>query len=104
MLTRGVSGAPRKMELDHIRGLVTLMVDNDLSRIEIREGDTHILLRRGHAPIVTAMPATALAAPQATPAAPAVASANPAPAPAAPASNETLIRSPMVGTFYAKPD
>ncbi len=95
------------MELDHIKGLVSLMVDNDLSRIEIREGDTHILLRRGHAPVVQAMP---MAAAPAAMAAPAPAQATPAAAPSAPAApagaaaNETIIKSPMVGTFYARPD
>jgi acetyl-CoA carboxylase biotin carboxyl carrier protein len=86
------------MELEHIKGLVSLMVENDLSRIEIREGDTHILLRRGQ-PVVT----TVHAAPAAVPTAP------PAPLSTAPQAsavpvNEMLIRSPMVGTFYTKPD
>lgn len=92
------------MELEHIKGLVSLMVENDLSRIEIREGDTHILLRRGQ-PVVTtvhAMPPPALPALAPGPApistAPATSSAP------TPAANETLIRSPMVGTFYTKPD
>lgn len=90
------------MELEHIKGLVSLMVENDLSRIEIREGDTHILLRRGQAVVATvqaAPPPMAHAAP------PAPAAAAPAaPVAAGPAANETLIRSPMVGTFYSKPD
>lgn len=96
------------MEIEHIRGLVELMVANDLSRIEIREGDKHILLRRGQSPAVTAVP-TALPipiAPQSPPAAPAGGGATPveaAPGSAA-GGQETLIRSPMVGTFYAKPD
>lgn len=97
------------MELDHIKGLVSLMVDNDLSRIEIREGDTHILLRRGHAPVVQAMPLAAAPAPMVAPlpgnAAPAAAAPSAqASAPAGPAANETIIKSPMVGTFYSRPD
>ena len=92
------------MELEHIKGLVSLMVDNDLSRIEIREGDTHILLRRGQ-PVVTAVHAAPPPALPAIPAgpSPAAATSNTA-VPAPPAANETLIRSPMVGTFYTKPD
>lgn len=95
------------MEIEHIKGLVELMVSNDLSRIEIREGDTHILLRRGATVIsTTPMQAAPMVAPPpvAAPAAPAPAAAPTAASAAAPASNETIIKSPMVGTFYAKPD
>ena len=45
------------MDIEHIRDLVELMVANDLSRVEIKEGDRHILLRRGHAPVMSALPA-----------------------------------------------
>jgi len=92
------------MELEHIKGLVSLMVENDLSRIEIREGDTHILLRRGQ-PVVTAVqagPAMQVGMPAGIPAMPVAQPA--AAAPPMAAANETLIRSPMVGTFYSKPD
>lgn len=97
------------MELDHIKGLVSLMVDNDLSRIEIREGNLHILLRRGHSPVVQSMPMAAAPAPMAAPPAQVAPAAGPATpsapsVPAGPASNETIIKSPMVGTFYARPD
>ncbi len=91
------------METKRIKELVELMVDNDLSRIEIQEGETHILLKRGQpvvssftpTPTLTAAPAPAPAAPASTPAA--------APAESAPATGQ-FIRSPMVGTFYAAPD
>lgn len=97
------------MELEQIRGLVELMVDNDLSRIEIHEGQTHILLKRGGtvvqaAPMSMAMPASAhAAAPVAGPALPATAPTTVA-APSTEPSNERVVRSPMVGTFYASPD
>ncbi len=91
------------MDIEHIRNLVELMVENDLSRLELREGETHILLRRGHPPVVSP-PAVgpivpAVAAPPAEPAVP----QPPAAAPPAEAE-ELFIRSPMVGTFYAAPD
>lgn len=86
-------------DLTHLQNLVDLMVENDLSRLELREGETHILLRRGQ-PVATVSPNTPAAAPTAGP-----------PAPAAPTetekiadANETTIRSPMVGTFYLSPD
>jgi acetyl-CoA carboxylase biotin carboxyl carrier protein len=86
------------MDIKQIKSLVQLMVENDLSRIELREADTHILLRRGYPPMVAAAPSTTpvVAAAAAIPAAT-------APLPA-PATDEHVIRSPMVGTFYAAPD
>jgi len=98
-------GAPRApMNIKDIKNLVELMVAHDLSRIELREGDTHVLLRRGQ-PIITAAP------PLPTPVAPPLPAAAPVPNPAgaapavpAPAENEILIRSPMVGTVYHAAD
>lgn len=96
------------MDIEHIRALVELMVDNDMSRIEIREGDTHILLRRGQPVIASGAP---IAAPATVQIAPSVAAtSSPASEAAPPASSspagpgEVLIRSPMVGTFYSAPD
>ncbi len=91
------AAARNPMDLKHIKNLVELMVEHDLSRIELREGETHILLRRGQAPVVTAPPP-----PPAAPAPPAPAPAPAASAPSEPVvdANETIIRSPMVGTFY----
>lgn len=97
------SGSTRKPATDirQLKGLIELMVENDLSRLELREGDTHILLRRGQR-LVTAQgnptstpPPTAGHGPPANPTSGGEAVA---------ASNETLIRSPMVGTFYAASD
>lgn len=90
------------MDINHIKSLIELMVENDLSRMELREGDAHILLRRGQPVVVSAPPAAATAVASA-PAAVPTPGAAPAPPPAA-AENETLIRSPMVGTFFAAPD
>jgi acetyl-CoA carboxylase biotin carboxyl carrier protein len=96
----GGSEARRPMDIKHIKSLVELMVENDLSRVELREGDTHILLRRGQAP----GPAPAPAAGNPTGLATGTASARATPPPDSESSNEILIRSPMVGTFYAAPD
>ncbi|MGE3182123.1 MAG: acetyl-CoA carboxylase biotin carboxyl carrier protein [Phycisphaerae bacterium] len=99
------------MDVDKIRELIELMVENDMSRIEIQEGDSHVLLRRGQPIIASAAPVQAASMPASAPssAAPAVpqqsAAASP-PASSAPAasSHENSIRSPMVGTFYAASD
>jgi len=91
------------MDIREIKRLVELMVDADLSELDITEGETKIHLRRGGA-VVAAMPAAAPAvmAPAAMPATAGLAS--PVAASSAPAagSGEKLIevRSPMVGTFY----
>jgi len=100
-------GPPRlPMDIKHIKNLIELMVSNDLSRLELREGDTHILLRRGHPVVASFSPA-----PVAAPGHSAVsATGNPAAVAAQPsaavpeAAKETFIRSPMVGTFYPAPD
>jgi acetyl-CoA carboxylase biotin carboxyl carrier protein len=83
------------MDLKQIKSLVQLMVENDISRLELREADTHILLRRGQPPVLSAGPVALTTAP-----------AQPAAAePAKPQGpEETTIRSPMVGTFYSAAD
>jgi acetyl-CoA carboxylase biotin carboxyl carrier protein len=99
------------MNIDEIKTLTDLMVENDLSEVMIRDGEKRIILRRGgQAPVVAAVQA-AIPAAQAAAAAPApapapAASAPAASVPAAPAVDASLstIKSPMVGTFYATPD
>jgi acetyl-CoA carboxylase biotin carboxyl carrier protein len=83
------------MEIEDIKQLVQLMVDNDLSELDITDGEKKISLRRGagNVPVIASVP---MAAPAVTPGAAA------APA-AAPASNLLEIKSPMVGTFYSAP-
>ncbi|HUU98270.1 MAG TPA: acetyl-CoA carboxylase biotin carboxyl carrier protein [Phycisphaerae bacterium] len=94
------------MDIEHIKSLVELMVENDLSRLELREGETQILLRRGHPPVISTPAVGPIASAAPTGAAPPVEPAvPPSPAAAPPAEAEELfIRSPMVGTFYAAPD
>jgi acetyl-CoA carboxylase biotin carboxyl carrier protein len=87
---------PRAFDVRTIEYLVRLMSENDLSEIDLSEGDERIRLRRG-ARLVAAppVPLQALPAP--------VASHAPAPAPAAPeqpARKLLEIKSQLVGTFY----
>jgi acetyl-CoA carboxylase biotin carboxyl carrier protein len=86
------------MDMEEIKRLVQLMVDNDLSELDITDGDKKISLKRG-GPGPVSLIAAPVAAPVAAPAAGAPAAA-PAPVPAA---NLVDIKSPMVGTFYAAP-
>jgi acetyl-CoA carboxylase biotin carboxyl carrier protein len=94
-------GDPRlSLDLKHIRSLIELMVENDLSRIELREGESHILLRRGQPVVAASLGPVSMPVGGANPGA----AAAPVPAGSAPAEQETYIRSPMVGTFYTASD
>lgn len=89
-------------DIDRVRKLVELMKEHELTEIDLRNDCRRIRLRSGsETTFVTsqAMPAPVAGA---APAATAPATASPA---AASADNTTVIKSPMVGTFYlsAKP-
>lgn len=89
-------------DVSRIRQLVKLMRDNELSEIDLRLAESRIRLRRGpdNGIITTLAPAPAAAAP-ASPAP--SATAEPESKGAKP-SNETMIKSPIVGTFYSAPN
>jgi acetyl-CoA carboxylase biotin carboxyl carrier protein len=93
--------SPDPFDVETVRQLVRLMRRFDLSEVSLQDGDRRVRLRRGTAapiaPVAYVPPA--FAAPTAA-AAPAPATGA---APAAPASKLIEIKSPMVGTFYAKP-
>jgi acetyl-CoA carboxylase biotin carboxyl carrier protein len=76
------------------------MKEHDLSEIDIREGDTRIQLRRGADPVVTVAAPRAAAAPPAAPAAQGVADDQAK----ADEAHVAVIKSPIVGTFYAAPN
>jgi acetyl-CoA carboxylase biotin carboxyl carrier protein len=107
------SGAPAASNFDlaHIREIVGLMADNDLSYFHFEQKESKLEIRRGSdfaaagdllkhlpvsapaaAPVAVAAPAPVAAAPVAAPAAQA--------APAAASPVGPTINSPMVGTFY----
>jgi acetyl-CoA carboxylase biotin carboxyl carrier protein len=91
-----------------IRRLVELMNEHDLSEMDLRQGEQRIRIRRGSEPVISgvalrpAVPAAVAPQPPAgEPLRP------PAPPPVKPPGEEehiVLVRSPMVGTFYAAPD
>jgi len=90
-------------DLKRVKQLVELMKANDLTDIEIKQGDGEIVLRRGSqvATVMSSMPFAAMPAQAAPVAAPLLAAAPSAPAAQAPEdANTTVIKSPMVGTFY----
>lgn len=108
------AAAASNFDLAHIREIVGLMADNDLSYFHFEQKESKLEIRRGsdfaaagdllkHLPVPAAAPVAVAAAPAAAPvaAAPAPAAAAAAPAAAAPSGPAgPTINSPMVGTFY----
>ena len=93
-------------DVERIRQLVEMMKEHDLNEVSLKHGDRRIRLRRKDepAPVVVSAPA---AAPAVMPAAPMAAAPAPAAAPAAEpqdGDNISVVKSPMVVTFYSKPN
>ena len=95
------------MDLRKVKKLIELLEESNLSELEIKEGEEVVRLSRfptagAVAPQMIAAPAPVMAAPVAAPATAAASAAG-----ATPANTEsglpagTVVRSPMVGTFYA---
>jgi acetyl-CoA carboxylase biotin carboxyl carrier protein len=99
-MTEETEGPERGMRVDAdlVRQLAELLTQNELTEIEVEDGDRRIVVKRQ----VTMMQSNAGFAPLAPP--PAAAAPIPAaPAPAAdvsPANNPGAVKSPMVGTVY----
>jgi acetyl-CoA carboxylase biotin carboxyl carrier protein len=91
---------PTVFEIERIRRLVELMKEHDLSEIDLRESRQRIRICRGPKealrPAPPPPPPPAHAPPAALPAA--VASS------AADGPNIAVIKSPMIGTFYSRPN
>jgi acetyl-CoA carboxylase biotin carboxyl carrier protein len=92
------------IDIRKLKGLVRLMVENDLTELDIRDEQETVTVKRPGlhvAPQVIAAPVMAAPAHVAPASAPAAAASPAAPAPA----KEILpaIESPMVGTLYATP-
>jgi acetyl-CoA carboxylase biotin carboxyl carrier protein len=88
------------MDLALLERIVKLMAANDLSTVEVRDGDKRVILRRGAAPEASGFQLAfppAHAAPSSSSPAPATAAAPPVDADA----GLIPIKSPMVGTFYS---
>jgi acetyl-CoA carboxylase biotin carboxyl carrier protein len=88
-------------DLGRIRDLIELMKEFDLSEVDLRQEQQRICLRRGGPPAAAIFPATAAVAAPPVAAAPAAPAATEAPR-ASDDAHLVLIRSPMVGTFYAR--
>jgi|SRR5690348_12064399 acetyl-CoA carboxylase biotin carboxyl carrier protein len=97
------------MSNDEIRELVQLVIDSGIAEIEVQRGENRVRIRRtvGARHEVTIPAAHVVAAPPAPMAESPVQTQAQAPAspPSAPAAsgNETIVKSPIVGTYYDAP-
>ena len=97
------------MDIRKVKKLIEMLEESNLTEIEIKEGEESVRLSRaGLFSTSVAMPAPVMmqapVAPAPLPVAPAPAASKHEPAPAAEAVPEgEVLRSPMVGTFYASP-
>lgn len=87
-------------DLRKIRRLAELMNEHDLSEIDLRQGEVRVCLRKNQGVVAPAGTIAYAPAPAASAAAASSGGGTPA---AAPPSEEhlALVKSPMVGTFYA---
>jgi acetyl-CoA carboxylase biotin carboxyl carrier protein len=98
------------IDIRKLKELVKLMVENDLSELDLRDEQEQVVLRRPYADAGAApAAATPVAAPHAAPA-PTPAAQHPSPPPHQESGvtekqdGAITIESPMVGTFYSSPD
>lgn len=94
------------IDINKLKELVQLMVENDLSELDLQDQDETVTIKRGpqgpvvqHAPAMFAAPAVAAALP-----APGMSAASAGGAAPAVDAGLVAIESPMVGTFYASPN
>ncbi len=97
------------MDIKDIKVLVKMVTQTDIAEFELENGDQKLVIRRGSAPVVTAIPASASNPVHQTPVAvaPTPASASAEAAPEMPVKSATEgceeVLSPIVGTFYRSP-
>jgi len=91
------------MDIRKVKKLIELLEESGIDELEIREGEESVRIsRHSKTPAQPYYAPAPMAAPVAAPAA-AAPVAVVAEAPAAPKLNGTVVKSPMVGTFYRTP-
>lgn len=95
------------MDIRKVKKLIELLEQSDIAEIEIREGEESVRISRASATAAPLyMPAAPLSSAGAPPAPPALSAPEPAKNPETPGGEfpeASLVRSPMVGTFYRSP-
>ncbi len=84
-------------DVDRIRKLIDLMKEHDLAEVDLRQNQQRIRLSRGGqvAPMVTAAPVVSM---------PTAAASSSVPQADVDGPHIAIIKSPMVGTFYSRPN
>lgn len=90
------------MDIRKVKKLIELLEESGIDELEIHEGEESVRISRHSKQTAMHQPIYAQAAPAPAPVAPAAApaSSTEAAAPAEAKLNGTVVRSPMVGTFY----
>ena len=99
------SAATGPMDVEFLQQIVKVMSANDLNTVDLRDGDRRVVLKRGveaGPTYMTSGPAMQYA-PQAPAASPPSSSTGGPTSPPDDTAGLVPIKSPMVGTFYAKP-
>jgi acetyl-CoA carboxylase biotin carboxyl carrier protein len=92
------------MDLRKLKTLIDLVADSNITELEVTEGEEKVKIVKGGGTYIQAAPTMmTAAAPQSFAPAMAAASAPASVASEAPALTGKIIKSPMVGTFYAAP-
>jgi acetyl-CoA carboxylase biotin carboxyl carrier protein len=88
------------MSNDEIKQLIQLVVDSGIAELEVQHGDDRVRIRR----TLESRPELVMQAPAAPPPPATLFETGPSPvAVPAPASNEQIVKSPIVGTYYDAP-
>jgi acetyl-CoA carboxylase biotin carboxyl carrier protein len=95
MMADSASNEGDVFDEDRLCRLIEMMKEHDLSEVDLQEDAQRIRLRRNTTPAAPAAPVYA---------APAAAAATAAASSAVDSENIVVIKSPMVGTFYSKPN
>jgi acetyl-CoA carboxylase biotin carboxyl carrier protein len=96
-------------QLGKLKQIIEIMKEHNLVEVQMKQGDSEISVKKGYPgaggqPHISAIPIIGPSGPAVMPgSAPAVDAAGQAQAPGAQQENLIEIKSPLVGTFYAKP-
>jgi len=91
------------MTFDEIKELLRLFNESGVGELELQRGEDRLRIRKATADAAAPQPATVIAAPTSTAAAPETPAAPPVSVAARspePETNQILVKSPIVGTFY----
>ncbi len=101
--------SPDIFDLERIRRLVELMKEHDLNEVDLQQDEQRIKLTRGTAAMPVAMPIPSMPIPSPSSVNNSASMATTSSASSQPAADDdgphiAYIKSPMVGTFYSKPN